>query len=407
MVVGGRVFGEEGWKPALLELAFIIIGLHGKKCACELIKNLDYFRFLAYKLMKQKVMIPGISIEPFRGDLEALERMALHSWRDEYGITSFPNFYRPSFLKYILGRAPDQDHLIAAYRGDEIVSFLANLPRRFHYQGKIYRAVLSCIMVTRKELLRQGLGTAIVEAALRVNKKYNYDFSLLTLETGHRSTRMIKKFKEFGHPLTWVKKLYIVARILELRRVSVSESLKGWEQIAIRILGAHRPPKAIADVPLREYRPEDLDMCLDLLNQYQNHVTLARVWEHDELAWELSYPDVSQTLVCEKRNKIEGLINFIYHDHLGKTKERWAWINHVAYPALSGKERLAFVHGFLRYVKDAGCAGVIEWTKKYYSQTPFYRAHFIPYFRAVNMWAWNFNPEIRLQNIPDVHEVQI
>jgi hypothetical protein len=25
MVVGGRVFGEDGWKPALLQMAFIII----------------------------------------------------------------------------------------------------------------------------------------------------------------------------------------------------------------------------------------------------------------------------------------------------------------------------------------------------------------------------------------------
>ncbi len=33
MVVRGRVLGEEGWKPALLELAFIIICLHRKKDA--------------------------------------------------------------------------------------------------------------------------------------------------------------------------------------------------------------------------------------------------------------------------------------------------------------------------------------------------------------------------------------
>jgi hypothetical protein len=45
--------------------------------------------------------LTGISIETFRGDFEALEKMALASWREEYGAASFPNFYRPAFLHYL------------------------------------------------------------------------------------------------------------------------------------------------------------------------------------------------------------------------------------------------------------------------------------------------------------------
>jgi len=348
-----------------------------------------------------------ISIEPFRGDLEGLERMALSSWRDEYKIASFPNFYRPAFLKFLFERLQDKRHLIAAYRGDEIVSFLANLPRQFHFESKIRRAVLSCILVTRKELLRRGLALEIIKEALKVNSELKYDFALLTLEIGHRSTKLIKKLEQAGHPLKWVKRMHIVARVLDLARVSTSEGLKAWEKAAIKLIGANRPPKQGDYEYIREYKPKDLEMCLDLLNQYQKHIHLARVWERDELAWELDYPDVSQTLVYEKKGRIEGLISFIYHDHLGKTKERWAWINHVAYPGLSNKERTSFVQAFLNYIRNADCVGAIEWTKKYYPLTPFYRARFFPYFRAVNMFAWNFNPEISIQNIPDVYEVQI
>jgi len=81
-------------------------------------------------------MLPSLSIEPFRGNLEELEQMAHSSWRDEYGIESFPNFYRPAFLRFLFDRIKDKDHLIAAYRGDEIVSFLANLPQRFRFDKR-------------------------------------------------------------------------------------------------------------------------------------------------------------------------------------------------------------------------------------------------------------------------------
>jgi hypothetical protein len=352
-------------------------------------------------------MLAGISIEPFRGDLEGLERMVLSSWRDEYGISSFPNLYRPPFLRFLFERLPDKRLLIAAYQGKEIVSFFANLPRRFRFESKTYHAVLSCILATRKEFLRRGLATEIIKEGLKINNELKYDFALLTLETGHRSTKLIKKLEEAGHPLRWVKRMHVIARVLDLARVSTSEGLKTWEEAAIRLIAAQRPPKLGHYKYVREYRPKDLETCLGLLNQYQSHLRLARVWEGDELAWELSYPDVSQTLVYEKEGKVEGLINFIYHDHHGKTKERWAWINHVAYPGLSTKERTSFVQAFLNYIRDVDCVGAIEWTKKYYPLTPMYRSRFFPYFRAVNMFSWNFNPDVAIQNIPDVYEVQI
>lgn len=81
-------------------------------------------------------MITGISIEPFRGDLEGLERMAHTSWRDEYGVASFPNFYKPAFLKYIFGRIEDKNLLMAAYKGDEIVSFSPTCPTASISKGR-------------------------------------------------------------------------------------------------------------------------------------------------------------------------------------------------------------------------------------------------------------------------------
>jgi GNAT superfamily N-acetyltransferase len=352
-------------------------------------------------------MLTGINIEAFRGDLENLEKMAHSAWRDEYGIESFPNLYRPEFLRFVFDRIEDKKHLIAAYRGEEIVSFLANLPRRFSIDGKIYRGVYSCLLVTRKELLRQGIAQALIDKALELNKEARYDLSIYALEKGHRSTQLVKKLEATGNPVQWLRRNYVIARVLDLNRAAASEGLKSWEKAAIRLIGAQRAPKKRDSVPIREYRAEDLDRCLTLLNQYAAKIRLALVWDREDLGIELDYPDVSQTLVYEKNGEVEGLINFIYHDHLGKTKERWAWINHLAYPALSNRERRWFVEAFLCYIQDTGCLGAVEWARKYYPMESLYRNRFFPYFRYVNLVAWIFNQDISLVKIPAVYEVQI
>lgn len=351
--------------------------------------------------------LSGLSLEPFRGDYESLERMAHSSWRDEYGISSFPNFYRPAFLRYLFGRIKPKDHLIAAYRGDTIVSFLANIPHAFLFRGRKVRGTWSSLLVTRREWLRKGLALAIICEALRTNQKYEYDFALATFETGHRSTLMLKKLQKEGNRLEFMKRLRVVARVTDLGRAAASEGLKGWERAAAKLIGGDRPPRPDGEDAVREYRPEDLEACLSLLNAYQDSIELARLWEPAELAWELACPGVAQTLVYVKEGRVGGAINFIYHDHLGKTTERWAWINHLAYPGLSPRERFRFIQAFLRYVRTQDCIGVIEWTKGYYPMGPLYRSRFFPYFRSAKMYSWTFNPGISLSQVKSCNEILV
>jgi len=354
--------------------------------------------------------IEGVSIETFRGDYEGLERMAHASWRDEYGMASFPNFYRPAFLHYLFDRIPGdrRDHLLGAYKDGEIVAFLANLPEKFNYRGRICDAVYSCLLVVRKEYLRQGLAVDLIKTAVEINKKkYRLDFSLLTLETGHRSTKMMNKLRAEGHRIEQVRKSGVVARVLDLERVDASEGLKGYEKAAIRLIGAHRPPKAAPGVSLRDYHPSDLDACHALLERYKDTVELALAWDKADLALELDCPDVAKTFVWQRDGRIEAMINFISHDQLGKTVERYAWINHVAFPDLASAERAAFLRAYLRRIREDGYVATVDFNKRGWPVGPFYRARFIPYPRAVNLVAWTFNPEISLAGIPVVYEIQV
>ena len=353
--------------------------------------------------------LEGLSIEPFRGDYDGLERMAHASWRDEYGQASFPNFYRPAFLHYLFDRIPEDRRglLLAAYKDGEIVAFLANLPERFHFQGETYSAVYSCLLVVRKEYLRRGLALDLIRAAVELNKTYGFDFSLLTLETGHRSTLMMNKLIAEGNRIERVRKSGVMARILDFGRVDASEGLKSYEKAAIRLLGAHRPPKKAPQVVLRDYRAADLEACHALLDRYQDSVRLALAWEKKDLAIELDTPEVARTFVWEKDGRIQALINFVQHDQLGKSVERYAWINHVAFPDLSPHDRTAFLRAYLDRIRKEGFIATIDFGKRGWPAGPFYRAGFIPYPRAVNLVSWTFNPAISLAGIPVVYEIQV
>jgi hypothetical protein len=92
----------------------------------------------------------------------------------------------------------ERDLLVAAYRGDEIVGFLGNVPQKFQFGGRIYPATYSCLLVIRRDVLRQGLASSLIGEGLRINDRYRCAFSLFGLETGHRSTKMIEKFVREG-----------------------------------------------------------------------------------------------------------------------------------------------------------------------------------------------------------------
>ncbi len=350
--------------------------------------------------------IGKLAVEPFRGDYEALERMALCSWREEYGLESFPNFYRPAFIRFLHERIADKRHFQAVYQKDEIVAFIANLPQKFLFKGGEYRSVYSCLMVTGREFLRKGIASLLVSEALKLNREANYDFALFTLEKGHGSTAFIKKLEAAGHPVQWIRKFYVTAHVNDLARAARSERLKWWEKAAVRLVGGHRLPRDKGLI-LRPYAPMDLDACHSLLNEHRNRASLCLLWERDDLGRELDHPGVSKSLVYEKDGRPEALINFIIHEHLGRTTERWAWVNHTALQRLSSGEQRAFVRGFLHAVNDMGCVGAVEWIRGYYSLKPFFRSHFFPYFRRVNLVAWTFNSGLDLSRTKKVYEVHI
>ncbi len=347
------------------------------------------------------------TIENFRGDAQALERMAHAAWRDEYEVDSYPNLYRPDYLKYLMQPVDDPRLAIAAYAGDEIVGFLLNLPRVMQMDGQSYRAALTCLMVVRKRFFRQGLAQRMITEALTRNQELKFDFTLFYLETGHASSKLFAKLQAAGMPISRLKRMHVIARVLDLPAVKASENVVWYEQAALKALGAGAAPRPHADPNVREATPEDADAILALLNDHVNKVRLARVFEKDEMLRELIHPPHARALVYEKGGAVAGVLAWSCVDHMGRKTVPWAWINHVAWDALSFSERRSLVKCFLHRAHQDGHAGVVEWSKNCYPTAALYASRFVPYPRQIDLTAWSFRDELTLQAIPDVYEVQI
>ena len=349
----------------------------------------------------------GVSIENFRGEAEALEKMAHTAWRDEYGIDSYPNLYRPDYLCYLLQGVDDPRLVMAAYRGEEIVGFLLNLPRRMALDGKEYRAALSCLLVTRRQFFRQGLAQALIQEGLRRNQELRYDFTLFYLETGHRSSRLFRKLQGAGFPIERVKRMHVIGRVLDLPAIQASENVKSYEVLALKLWGGHRVPAGAPNPNVREAGAQDAAKILPLLNGHRHKVRLARIFSQEELVRELIQPPLARTLVFERGGEVKGVLAYVIIEHVGREKVPWAWINHLVWDELSFAERVSLLQIFLQQAFCQGCAGVVEWSKKVYPTSALYAARFVPYPRQVDMMAWRFRDDISLNNIPQVYEVQI
>lgn len=347
------------------------------------------------------------SIETFRGDAEALEAMARAAWLDEYGADSYPNLYRPDYVAYLLRLAGDPELAIAAYHGDRPVGFLLNLPRRMVLRGVEHRAALSCSLVVNRESLRRGVAKAMIAEAHARNRRFGFDFTLFYLETGHRSSKLFAGLAAQGVPIDRLKRMHVVARVLDLAAIRQSERLGGHEIAALRLTGLARPPERVAPAEVREATPADAERIAGLLSAQARRVTLGRLFDADEVRRELVAPPLARTLVWEAAGRLEGVLGWVVVDHVGRRAVPWAWLNHVCWGSLSFGDRRRFLAAFAWAAHAQGCAGVIEWNKGYYPSAALYASRFFPYPRQVSFMAWRFRPELDLAGIRDVAEIQL
>ena len=345
-----------------------------------------------------------IEIRDFDGDLEALSAMARISWLREQGEETWPDLYRPDVARHLFADVPDPRFLVGAYDGAKLVAFMANLPRTYRLNGRIYRGLASCMMVAHEEY--RGAIVYLIADCLRRNEEFSADFALMTLERRHRSWLMFEGYLKPRYRIEVLKTMYTICHAVDFERIVPSANLRWHEVAAMKLLGVHRPITA-PSVPgtVRSYRDADLLDILALTRRYSDRNSLVRDFGEDSLARRLHTEGITSTVVYERDGAVRGFVNFTTYDMIGGGGSHpWAWLDFLYWEGLSSKEKRALLAGLWEASRDHNCIGILEWNKNYYAKGALFRSHFIPYPRLLDLNAWVFNPSLSLQGVDSVFE---
>jgi len=350
-----------------------------------------------------------IELRNFDGDLKALSAMAQESWFEEYGLSTWPDLYKPELAAHFFADVGDPRFLIGAYDGSRLVAFTANLPRIFRLNGKTFKAVMACLLVGHKDYRGRHIALDLISECLRRNEEIGCDFALMTLEAGHRSALMFEKHLKTHHRIERLKKMYPIVRPISIDRLAASEGLSWYETAAIKAFGAHRPLTApFVPGKVRPFRESDLDQILALINRYPDKNALVRVFKRESLLRKLQTERVTFTMVYERDGAVKGFINWTLYDLVGpRGRNTWAWLDFLFWEGMDAREKKALLAGMWESAKENNCIAILEWNKNYYRKGPLFRSRFIAYPRFIDLNGWVFNPQVSLAGIKSVFEQQI
>jgi hypothetical protein len=349
--------------------------------------------------------VARIELRTFDGDLDALAAMANETLHAENGETDWRDMNQPEAIRLTLADVPDPRFLIGAYDGSRLVAFVANLPRRYGWNGQTYRGVYATMLAAR--LGYQGAAAMLMGECLRRNREYQADLALFTVQAGIRAERLFSLFEGRGQRVERLRGMHAVARPVDLRAVVESQHVPGYVRLAAQWVGVGRPIRVAggdARLGVRPYQTADLDAVLALTQRYaEQRNLLVRAFSREALAHRLATAGVTETLVCERQGAVRGYINWsVCELASARSRRRWAWLDLVYWAKLSAAEQRALLAALWQRSRAQGCIGILEWTRGYYDMGALYRARFVPYTNRIAAYAWVLNPALSFRGIRGV-----
>ena len=308
--------------------------------------------------------IGEIEFRPFDRDYERVARLINETWLEKWrGAMMFQ--YSPEFLRWNFeGPRIDGDFVQDIYSGGRYAGFYAGLYRRFSLSGREVITSLATFLASVKGV-RPGLPLYISrrDSALMREKGYAaglqvFDEAFSNLELMKLLARKQKVRVDVVREVDWWYKIF------DVKRLAACEPLNVIERIFLKFKTGV-PPAGPLGEHVRPYKSSDLEACLELLNGIEREARppyLVRRWDAEELAWQLKYDGVADTLVYESNGRAGGLINFYRIHFVHRTREPGAVIDNVCFGDMSGPERRALLLRALGEFKEQGAvmAGVMD-----------------------------------------------
>jgi hypothetical protein len=353
-----------------------------------------------------------IEIRPYDGNLEALRKLAYRSWPAEYKDALWPDLYTRTISRYYIESASDPRLMVGAYLEDELVGFMANLPRKYRFRGQVFKGMLSSLLAISPDC--PGALAVMLSACLKGNQDFDADFTVFTLDKGHKLLRHAGAMQIGRLQETSITECLTVERTLvhaiDFPTIQQHEGLGRLATLGIKTWGAHRPLQPVqTQGEVRPCQAGDLPEVLALTEQIPDQDQLVRIFDLPALERRFSPGDLSAHLggmvVYEHRQKIKGFISYSFYDMVNpRGTHPWAWIDLVCWENCLPRERQALLAGAWEQSKAHGCIGVLAWTRQKMSYLPFFRSRFLPYPEPMNVQVVYLRPGISLKGVSGVFE---
>jgi GNAT superfamily N-acetyltransferase len=325
-----------------------------------------------------------VELRSYEGSAEELRDFVVRVWRETYGgRMAFP-LWTADYLRWQLGIDPGLGHdphqLLAAYDGARLIGTVLGFPAKYRTpQGERLGSQGSWLSVDH-EYRRQGIATRLrqelrrrhAERGLAFQIGYGYFGSPHSLGPSFWQSQ-----RELG--TVFLNRVGFWARVLDNRK-AIAWNLVGWERWLTQGFGwmVLAPRERSASLRFREYRADDLTACRQLVDRSTAGCELALVWDDASLQRQLSGGGVAQTLLAEKQGQVCGLVNWHCLPFLGRTEERLAVIDLVAWGELGLREQHQLMNAALLRMQNSGAALALKLRIGDHAWAPFVTTGFVP-----------------------------
>lgn len=250
--------------------------------------------------------------------------------------------------------ADQPDRRIAAYDEEQLVGVIAGRSAGFVVGGESFQGAhyswLSIPPEFQGRKIAPFLDIARVRAELDLQSdllvSYRFHGSKHSLAERPRATHSTAALKDFNRRIGfWARPLNPTL----LRKWNL-KSVEGWlAQLAGPLLPGVRVD---VDGKIRDFRPDDLVACLNLMNESKDQFMISNDWDQESLRWQLSGHPITQTVVAEAGGEVCGFVNFHILPFQGRTRQPVGVIDLLSCDRLSFNFQRRLMNDVLARMRD-------------------------------------------------------
>jgi predicted N-acetyltransferase YhbS len=293
-----------------------------------------------------------------------------------------------------------RDYIIAAYDGDRIAGAFLAVDGQFRTESETLRGSWGSWLTVAPEYRSQFVAPQLVAEMCDRHRKrgaslilgYGYPTGMgMSIEFWEALARAAPDVVTIGPAVpTWV-------RVIDFRK-AMQASLSTLDTLKYGVLGGVTAWRLNPTVEpaIRPFRPADTQGCLSLVEEATQRLAFTFVWDADRLRRQLYYDSVSETLVAQNGDRLEGFINFHWLGLTGREHLRIAIIDHlILRPNSVARVGGSLLRAAMNHMDAAGAAAAIVLQCPILPRWILLRSGFVPLHLGYRLVGVRPNPAYR------------